>query len=184
MKEQTFFSKCNSMRFSQPIFLRTDSHHCVTSQVDYRSQKTKGEVQTLNKKLLDLIFFFHFKPNNKFFKMFPRLCTHNSTQYPPCFTFPFPVHSNFALGGQDKHTTACYLADVTCHLFAVFRNIKAVNRKFFHWGECDDQHQDCVTWASKGLCDEEPEKMHSWCPWSCHKCAPELMGKYLRPRPH
>lgn len=21
--------------------------------------------------------------------------------------------------------------------------------------------------------------MHSWCPWSCHKCAPELMGKYL-----
>lgn len=61
----------------------------------------------------------------------------------------------------------------------MYRNIKAVNRKFFHWGECDDQHQDCEAWAQKGMCDEEPEKMHSWCPWSCHKCAPELMGKYL-----
>ena len=82
-----------------------------------------------------------------------------------------------------KHSTTCYPADVAYHLFAVFRDIKAVNRKYFHWGECDDQHQDCVTWAGEGLCDEQPEKMHSWCPWSCHKCAPELLGKYLMPRP-
>ena len=78
-----------------------------------------------------------------------------------------------------KFTARCFTANATYDLFTVFSDIKAVNRKFFHWGECDDQHQDCVTWANKGMCDEEQEKMHSWCPWSCHKCAPELMGKYL-----
>ena len=78
-----------------------------------------------------------------------------------------------------KFTAKFYTANATYDLFTVFSDIKAVNRKFFHWGECDDQHQDCVTWANEGMCDEEQEKMHSWCPWSCHKCAPELMGKYL-----
>ena len=60
--------------------------------------------------------------------------------------------------------------------FAVYRDITAVNRRFFKWGECDDQHEDCPTRAKRGQCDDE--KMHSECPWSCHFCAPEQMGKY------
>ena len=53
-----------------------------------------------------------------------------------------------------------------------------VNKMYFNWGECDDRHEDCKTWASDGLCGENSEEMSELCPWSCHKCAPEMLGKY------
>ncbi|XP_078351706.1 uncharacterized protein LOC144636384 [Oculina patagonica] len=57
----------------------------------------------------------------------------------------------------------------------LYRDIRAVNRRFFHWGECDDQREECPMWAKNGECEKQPEKMHDLCPWSCHKCAPEHM---------
>ncbi|KAJ7390797.1 peptidase M10A [Desmophyllum pertusum] len=57
----------------------------------------------------------------------------------------------------------------------LYKDIKEVNKRFLRWGECDDQHEDCKTWVKNGMCEEQPTKMDSWCPWSCHKCAPELL---------
>lgn len=54
----------------------------------------------------------------------------------------------------------------------LYRDIREVNEKFFHWGECDDLNDDCRQWAKQGLCQKDPEEMHEMCPWSCHKCAP------------
>ena len=63
-------------------------------------------------------------------------------------------------------------------LFVVYRDIREVNEKYFHWGECDDMNDDCQQWAKQGLCQKDPEKMNEMCPWSCHKCAPMKLGKY------
>ncbi|XP_068683197.1 fibronectin-like [Montipora foliosa] len=59
------------------------------------------------------------------------------------------------------------------------KDIHEVNRKYFNFGECDDAHQDCQTWAREGLCAEGTRKSDilKLCPWSCHKCAPEMLVK-------
>lgn len=62
-------------------------------------------------------------------------------------------------------------------MVAVFKDMKAVNKKHFNWGECDDQNKNCGTWVAKGLCTSEPQDMDKMCPWSCHKCAPEMLGE-------
>ena len=75
----------------------------------------------------------------------------------------------------------CFLATqlMSCsNQIAVYEDMKEVNRKYFNWGECDDQSKDCEALAMKGRCSEDPMKMNSLCPWSCHKCAPEKLGKY------
>ncbi|XP_020623418.1 putative tyrosinase-like protein tyr-3 [Orbicella faveolata] len=61
------------------------------------------------------------------------------------------------------------------YLSAVYDNITEVNRKYFHWGECDNTRRECRAWAKQGMCQYKPDKMNSWCPWSCHMCAPEQM---------
>ena len=52
-----------------------------------------------------------------------------------------------------------------------------VNRMYFNFGECDDAHQDCGMRAREGRCADKSHEMDKLCPWSCHKCAPELLGK-------
>ena len=69
-------------------------------------------------------------------------------------------------------------ADMMFFLPAVYDDIADVNRKYFHWGECDNTRRECRSWAKQGMCEYAPDKMNLLCPWSCHKCAPEQMGKY------
>ncbi|XP_078351704.1 uncharacterized protein LOC144636382 [Oculina patagonica] len=120
------------------------------------------------------------------------LCTYGGNGRGRACTFPFFYKNRFVYDclyfnkkpwcatttnyNKDKRWGYCFPK--------LYRNIKAVNRKYLYWGECDDQHTECRSWAKKGMCEEQPSKMDSWCPWSCHKCAPELMVTHKGCRDH
>ncbi|KAK2561719.1 Nematocyst expressed protein 8 [Acropora cervicornis] len=59
----------------------------------------------------------------------------------------------------------------------VYKDLHEVNRMYFNFGECDDAHQDCGMWARGGHCADKSQEIDKLCPWSCHKCAPELLVK-------
>ncbi|XP_015768528.1 PREDICTED: fibronectin-like [Acropora digitifera] len=59
----------------------------------------------------------------------------------------------------------------------LYKDLHEVNRMYFNFGECDDAHQDCGMWAREGRCADKSQEIDELCPWSCHKCAPELLVK-------
>ena len=77
---------------------------------------------------------------------------------------------------DNRDTNFSKLTPFFYYFVVVFKDMKEVNSMYFHWGECDDRHRNCEKWANNGLCEKDPKKMDHWCPWNCHKCAPETLG--------